>query len=93
VLLVYVLLLYVLMLLIPVSGFLGSSFSQYPVKFFGVVLPRLWEPQPVFKDFLSEVHEISALTLAAFVVLHVLAVVRHTVVKKDGLLNRMRWGA
>jgi cytochrome b561 len=47
----------------------------------------------VFKDFLSEVHEISALTLAAFVLLHVLAVVWHTVVKKDGLLNRMRWGA
>lgn len=84
---------YVLMLLIPVSGFLGSSFSQYPVKFFGLILPRLWEPQPVFKDFLSEVHEYSALTLAAFVVLHVLAVIWHTVVKKDGLLNRMRWGA
>ena len=84
---------YVLMLLIPVSGFLGSSFSQYPVKFFGLILPRLWEPQPVFKDFLSEVHEFSALTLAAFVVLHVLAVIWHTVVKKDGLLNRMRWGA
>jgi cytochrome b561 len=31
--------------------------------------------------------------LAAFVVLHVLAVIWHTVVKKDGLLNRMRWGA
>jgi cytochrome b561 len=82
-------LMYVLMLLIPVTGFLGSSFSPYPVKFFGLVLPRLWEAQPAFKEILSEVHEATAMLLAGLVVLHVLAVVWHTVVKKDGLLQRM----
>jgi cytochrome b561 len=39
------------------------------------------------------VHELTAFALIALVVLHLLAVVWHTVVKKDGLLNRMRWGA
>jgi len=86
-------LMYVVMVLLPVSGFLGSSFSQYPVKFFGLVLPRLWEPQPAFKEILSEVHELTAFALIALVVLHLLAVVWHTVVKKDSLLRRMRWGA
>jgi cytochrome b561 len=84
-------LMYLLMLLIPVTGFLGSSFSQYPVKFFGMVLPRLWEPQAAYKEVLSEVHEATALLLAGLVVLHLLAVVWHTVVKKDALLNRMRF--
>jgi cytochrome b561 len=86
-------LMYLLMLLIPVTGFLGSSFSQYPVKFFGLVLPRLWEAQPELKEILAEVHENTAWILAALVALHLLAVIWHTAVKKDGLLNRMRWGA
>ena len=86
-------LMYVVMVMLPVSGFLGSSFSPYPVKFFGLVLPRFWEAQPDFKSVLSEVHELAAFALIALVVLHLLAVVWHTVVKKDGLLSRMRWGA
>ena len=86
-------LMYVVMVMLPVSGFLGSSFSPYPVKFFGLVLPRLWEAQPDFKSVLSEVHELAAFALIALVVLHLLAVVWHTVVKKDGMLSRMRWGA
>ena len=84
---------YAVMVLLPVSGFLGSSFSPYPVKFFGLVLPRFWEAQATFKSILSEVHELTAFALIALVVLHLLAVVWHTVVKKDGLLTRMRWGA
>lgn len=86
-------LMYVVMVMLPVSGFLGSSFSPYPVKFFGLVLPRLWEAQAEFKSILSEVHELAAFALIALVVLHLLAVVWHTVVKKDGMLSRMRWGA
>ena len=82
-------LMYVVMVMLPVSGFLGSSFSPYPVKFFGLVLPRLWEAQPDFKSVLSEVHELTAFALIALVALHLLAVVWHTVVKKDGLLSRM----
>jgi cytochrome b561 len=74
-----------------VTGFLGSSFSQYPVKFFGLVLPRLWEAQPELKEILAEVHENTAWILAALVALHLLAVIWHTAVKKDGLLNRMRF--
>jgi cytochrome b561 len=85
-------LLYVCMLALPISGFLGSSFSAYPVKFFGVALPRLFEPQPELKSLLAEVHEAVAFVFAALVALHVLAVVWHVLVKRDGLLQRMKWG-
>jgi cytochrome b561 len=83
-------LMYVFMLALPLSGFLGSSFSQYPVKFFGYPLPRLWQPFPDGKEVMSEVHEWSALALMGLLAVHLLAVCWHTLVKKDGLLHRMR---
>ena len=86
-------LLYLCMLALPISGFLGSSFSAYPVKFFGVALPRLFEPQPDMKSLLAEVHETVAFVFAALVALHLLAVVWHVMFKRDGLLKRMKWGS
>ena len=84
-------LLYVCMLVSPVSGFIGSNFSQYPVKFFGLVLPKLWEPWPEAKEILSEVHEISAFVFMMLIILHVLAALWHQFVKRDSLLSRMGW--
>lgn len=85
-------LLYVCMLAMPVSGFLSSSFSNYPVKFFGFALPRLFDPQPDLKSILAEVHESVAFVFAGLVALHLLAVAWHVLVKRDGLLQRMKWG-
>src|SRR5688572_8389659 len=37
-------LLYAALLLQPLVGYLGSSFSGYPIKYFGIAMPRLaWE--------------------------------------------------
>jgi cytochrome b561 len=83
---------YLCMLLMPLSGFLGSNFSPYPVKFFGVVLPRLFEPDPDMKSLFSEVHEMSAGVFMTLVALHFAAVLWHRLVKRDGLLQRMTWG-
>jgi len=85
-------LLYVCMVAMPLSGFIGSNFSQYPIKFFGNTLPRLFEPQPDMKALLSEVHELFALLFMALIALHLAAVVWHVLVKRDGLLQRMSWG-
>jgi cytochrome b561 len=82
-------LMYLVMLAIPASGFLGSSFTQYPVKFFGYPLPRLWEPDPQMKELFSELHEGSSWVLVGLLALHVAAVLWHVWVKKDGLLQRM----
>ena len=75
----------------PISGFLGSSFSAYPLKFFGWALPQLFEPNPDMKSLLSEVHEGVATLFMCLVALHVAAVVWHVWVKRDGLLQRMAW--
>ena len=85
-------LLYVLMLVMPVSGFLGSVFSGYPIRFFGMQLPKLAERWDAAKELLSAVHQVSAVSLMLLIALHVLAFVYHQFVKKEPLLQRMRLG-
>ncbi len=83
--------LYVCMVVLPVSGFMGSSFSPYPVKFFGLPLPKLWEPSPEGKELFSEIHEVSAFIMMIIIILHISAAIWHQWVKRDGLLSRMGW--
>jgi cytochrome b561 len=83
---------YACMLLLPITGFAGSNFSAYPVKFFGIELPKLFEPDPALKSLMSESHEWLASIFMTLVLLHFLAALWHGWVKRDGLLRRMAWG-
>ena len=84
-------LLYALLVVMPLAGYLGSAFSGYPVRFFGIVLPA-WAPKSeAMKQAMSEVHLVGAWLLAAAVLLHLAAVVKHAMVDRDGLLARMGW--
>jgi cytochrome b561 len=83
--------LYLLLIALPLAGYLGSSFSGYPVRFFGVVLPS-WAPKNLaLKDLMSNVHLVLAWVLAVAFSLHIAGVVKHVVVNRDGLLARMGW--
>ncbi|MBU9196530.1 cytochrome b [Burkholderia gladioli] len=83
-------LLYLLMLAIPITGYLYSSASNIPVVYLGLVpLPRLIDPDPVLKETLKTLHIFLNYTLLALVVLHVLAALKHQVVDRDGVLGRM----
>jgi len=83
--------LYVCMVALPMTGYIGSSFSQYPVKFFGMALPKLWEPSSEGKELFSEIHEVTAFVMMMIIILHISAAVWHQWVKRDGLLSRMGW--
>lgn len=83
-------LLYALMLLLPLSGFLGSVFSGYPVRFFGLRLPQMAQRWDAGKEWLSAVHAAAAWGLVALIALHVLAALYHQYIRRDGLLQRMR---
>ena len=80
------------MLLMPLSGFLGSVFSGYPIRFFGLQLPQLAQRWDAAKALCSALHQASAIALGLLIALHVLAALYHQCVLKDGLLQRMRWG-
>jgi cytochrome b561 len=85
-------LLYALMLAVPLSGFFGSVFSGYPIRFFGLALPRLASRWDGAKELLSSVHHWSASALVLLVALHLLAVLYHQCIARDALLRRMGWG-
>lgn len=84
-------LLYLLMLVLPLSGFLGSVFSGYPIRFFGMQLPKITERWDGAKELLSGVHQVSAVALILLIALHALAFLYHQLVMKEPLLQRMRW--
>ncbi len=84
-------LLYATLIALPLTGYLGSSFSGYPVKFFGVALPAWAAKNQEMKDWMSAAHLALTWTLFALFALHIAGVVKHTFIARDGLLRRMGW--
>ena len=83
-------LLYVLMIAIPITGYLFSSASNVPVVYLGIVpLPRLIAPDPTLKVVFKTAHLILNWSLAALVLAHVGAALKHQWIDRDGLLARM----
>ncbi|BBU26608.1 cytochrome b [Burkholderia sp. THE68] len=83
-------LLYALMLIIPASGYLYSSAAGIQVVYLGVLpLPTIIGPDKALKATLRIVHVALNYTLLFFVVMHVLAALKHHFVDRDGLLGRM----
>jgi cytochrome b561 len=85
-------LLYATLLALPLAGYLGSEFSGYPVKYFGIALPQWLGKNPHAKDLMSLAHLTLTWVLAGAVVLHLAGVVKHGLVDDDGLLSRMGIG-
>jgi cytochrome b561 len=83
-------LLYMLLLAIPVTGWLMSSASGFPVVYFGVLpLPDLVAKDKSLADALKLVHYALNKTLLVLVVLHVAAALKHHVLDRDDVLVRM----
>lgn len=83
-------LLYALMIAIPITGYLFSSASNVPVVYLGIVpLPRLIAPDPTLKVVFKTAHLILNWGLAALVLAHVGAALKHQWIDRDGLLARM----
>jgi cytochrome b561 len=85
-------LLYAVLFVHPLSGYLGSVFSGYPVKLFGMTLPAWGWNDPVLKQFFSASHRVTSWVLLAAVALHVAGALKHALVDRDGLLSRMGIG-
>lgn len=84
------LLLYMLTLALPLSGWLMSSAKGVPTVYFGVLpLPDLLDKSPALGELFEETHELLAWTLAALVALHVAAAAQHHWWHRDTVLTRM----
>jgi YVTN family beta-propeller protein len=82
-------LLYVCLLVMPLSGYLGSSFSGYPIKFFGHTLPHWGWEAPALKELCSQVHYATVWLLMTLIAVHVAAALKHLLVERDGVFGRM----
>ena len=85
-------LLYAVLVVQPLSGYLGSEFSGYPVKYFGVTLPAWGGKDVALKDLMSNVHLAASWVIGAAVALHIAAALKHAFVDRDRLLARMGIG-
>lgn len=84
------LLLYVLVIVIPLSGWLMSSALGVQTVYLGVLpLPDLVAKDKILGEQLKLVHAGLNWTLAALVGLHVAAALRHHFVSRDDVLQRM----
>jgi len=84
------LLFYVLLLAMPVSGWLMSSAKGFQTVYFGVVpLPDLLDKNKELGEFLGDVHELLGEALAWLVALHVAAALKHHFVDRDSVLKRL----
>jgi cytochrome b561 len=82
-------LLYVCMIVMPVSGYLGSSFTKYPILYFGMRLPYWGWDAPVLKDLCSQVHLTTVIIFITLIALHIAAAVKHWLIDRDGIAQRM----
>jgi cytochrome b561 len=61
----------------PIAGYLGSVFSGYPVKWFGVTLPAWGWKDPVLKELMSAIHLTVSWIIAGAFTLHVMGAFKH----------------
>ena len=86
-------LLYLLILAIPLSGWLMSSAEGFQTVWFGVLpLPDLIGKDKALGETLGEVHETLNYVMLALVVLHVAAALKHHVLERQPYLQRMSFG-
>jgi len=83
---------YVCLFLMPLAGYLGSVFSGYPVKFFGIALPAWGWKDDAIKNAMSVLHFSVSWVLLAAIALHVAAALKHWIWDRDGLVARMGLG-
>ena len=79
-------LLYVLIFVVPILGWINASWRGMPIVMFGLTVPG-WQ-------WTGDVHGLLAnYAMLGLVGLHVLAALYHYVVRRDGVLQRMLPGA
>ena len=81
--------LYLLMIVLPLLGWLSLSAAGQPIPFFGLTLPALVAPDKALAGQVKEIHEAVA-TIGYFVIgLHAGAALFHHYVRRDDTLRRM----
>jgi len=81
---------YLLLILIPLSGYLTANFHEFPVMVFGSfnINSDLAFDQDLFEN-LRSIHQLGIYSLMGLLVLHIGAALYHGIVLRDGVLGSM----
>ncbi|THU04412.1 cytochrome b [Lampropedia puyangensis] len=83
-------LMYLLFFAVPLLGWAYSSAAGFPIVLFGQLpLPDFVPASPELAQLIKPWHKLAAFALMGLIVLHVLAVVKHQFIDRDGLIGRM----
>jgi cytochrome b561 len=83
-------LLYLLLLAMPLTGWLMTSAAGLPVFWFGLFqVPDLVDRDPVLFELFRSAHHWLSRALIVLLAIHIGAVVRHDVLRRDGVFRRM----
>ena len=87
------LLFYICLVVLVVSGFIESNFTKFGIRFFGYPLPRLFAEDKTLYWIFNRIHVYTSYFFAALVAIHITAALRHLLVNRDGVFQRMWFGA
>jgi len=79
---------YLLLIAMPIGGWMATAAGGYPIQFFDSELPGLIGKNEELSKTLFQLHGIAGLLLLALIVLHVGAAFLH-LLKKDGVMRRI----
>lgn len=80
--------LYLLMVVLPLSGIIMAIASKYGIKWFGLEFIGGLDNKPLREAF-KEVHEIVGVVILSVIILHIIGALKHKFIDKDETLNRM----
>jgi cytochrome b561 len=85
-------LLYLLLFVVPLLGWINASYRGYTIVMFGLELPKLVGTRAPGWGWTGHWHVlISTYVMLALVGFHVLAALYHWLVRRDGVMQRMWW--
>lgn len=94
-------LIYLILLVQPLGGWVAVNAAGYPMKWFGLTLPTLVEKNPQLRDFIFGVrdaagmeieegmHSVLGIILACLVGIHILAALYHRFIRRDQVVQAM----
>lgn len=82
-------LLYAAMIAMPAFGIIGSLLSKKGIVFFGAPLPRVFEANHDLAEIFFGAHSVTTWILVGLVCVHALAGLKHLLVDRDGVFQRM----
>ena len=77
------------MIVMPVTGYLGAAHQKSVPKFFGINTPSWAVPNHDLAEQFFTLHSITAWVLVILIIVHALAGIKHLILDKDQVFERM----